>query len=162
MVVPLEPVDRLELVGDEFGEAADVLDQGEDCGPDGLQPAEQLAVGLARIVLPAEPQPDGTLLMLVELVRIGRRDHLEVLVRVEPEVLEPLPESSAEKVGVTIGGRTQDNKIRISACPSRLPVYGQSRRPCEGEYAIVTAASPPPIGYYTNSENCALLFHGSS
>ena len=83
-IVPLESVDRLELVGDEVGEAADVLDQGEDRGPDGLQPAEQLAVGLARIVLPAEPQPDGTLLMLVELVRVGRRDDLEILVRVEP------------------------------------------------------------------------------
>ena len=125
-IVPLESVDRLELVGDEVGEAADVLDQGEDRGPDGLQPDEQLAVGLARIVLPAEPQPDGTLLMLVELVRIGRRDDLEILVRVEPEVLEPLPESSAEKVGVTIGGRTQDNEIvflpvhRGSLCMDRV------------------------------------------
>ena len=83
-VVPLEAVDRFELVGDEVGEAADVLDQGEDRGPDGLQPDEQLAVSLARVALPAEPQPDGTLLMLVELVRIGRRDDLEILARVEP------------------------------------------------------------------------------
>jgi hypothetical protein len=118
----------------------EVLHQWKDRSPDVTKPLEQIEVSLVRLGLATEPDADWIGEMFVECVGIASVGYLQIVVRVESQILKAFAEPAAEEIQVAVGHRTEDDKPVIEWLHRNLTVQAgcTPQAPPDG----ITSAEP--------------------